>query len=378
MARRDGQILARGERTWLVRWYSGLDGETARRRYSSKTVTGSRRDARRYLNSILLNRDQGVDVTPSRVTLDHYLDHWLKTSASVRVSPRTVNDYRTLLKTYVRPSLGRKRLDRIRLDDVQALVAELHARKLSPRTIRLAITVLGAALKRAVATGKLLSSATAFVELPAPSKREMQVLSETQVQTFLKAARGTRHGLLFEFLLSTGCRPGEAFALRWSDLDLERGVATIQRTLSRAPGERYVFREPKAKGARPVPLPGGLARLLRQHRRSQAEKTLALGRHYVRELDLVFANERGLPLDGQNLAHRQLRPLLKQAELPALRLYDLRHTHATLLLGKDVHPKIVAERLGHASTRMTLDVYSHVLPDMQQEVMAKVEAVFGS
>ena len=99
---------------------------------------------------------------------------------------------------------------------------------------------------------------------------------------------------------------------------------------------------------------------------------MKLGRYYRRDLDLVFANDAGLPLNRPNLLKRQLRPLLKAAGLPALRLYDLRHTHATLLLAAGIHPKVAAERLGHANTRMTLDVYSHVLPGMQGEATQRL------
>ena len=155
MARRDGQITARGDRKWLVRWYGGANPETGKRRYSSKTVHGTKKDAQKYLNSVLRSRDLGTYVEPTRMTLDTYLDQWLEKSARTRVSPRTFGDYQKLLARYVRPKLGDRRLDSIRPLDLQGLIAELEGRGLSPRTIRMAFTVLSSALKQAMRWGML-------------------------------------------------------------------------------------------------------------------------------------------------------------------------------------------------------------------------------
>jgi integrase len=167
--------------------------------------------------------------------------------------------------------------------------------------------------------------------------------------------------------------------LRWADLDLKAGVATIRRALTTI-GGHPAFGEPKTAGSRRcIPLPGSLVTTLVEHRRQQAECAMRLGPAFDREADLVFANGRGCPLELRNLAQRHLKPILRRAKLPeSLRLYDLRHTHATLLLAEGVHPKVAAERLGHATTRMTLDVYSHVLPGMQEEATRRLgEVVFG-
>ena len=172
----------------------------------------------------------------------------------------------------------------------------------------------------------------------------------------------------------TGARPGEAVALRWKDTDLEARAISIGRALTRVEGAR-AFKDPKTRGSRrTLPIPETLASVLRAHRAMQAAQALRLGDHYDREADLVFANELGAPIDLRNLTSRHFKPALERAGLPAsLRLYDLRHTHATALLTLGIHPKVVAERLGHASTRMTLDVYSHVLPGMQEEAVRALE-----
>jgi len=202
----------------------------------------------------------------------------------------------------------------------------------------------------------------------------MQVLSESEVAEFRKAAADDRHGIVFDFLLGTGCRPGEALAVRWADLDLAEGVVRIRRSLAWLKGVP-TFKDPKTAGSRrSIPLPGRLVAGLSVHRRAQAAQILEQGAVYDREADLVFANEIGGPLELRNLTQRHFKEILKRAKLPAaVRLYDLRHTHATLLLAGGVHPKIASERLGHASTAMTLDVYSHVVPGMQHEAAQLID-----
>lgn len=372
MARRAGQIVPRGERKWLVRWFVGTS-ESGKRRYASKTIRGTKRDAQQHLNSVLRSQDLGTYVEPTRIALDAYLDRWLEQSARTRVSPRTFEDYKKLLKRYVRPEIGPRRLDALRPLHLQELITKLEARGLSPKTIRLTLSVLSRALKQAVRWGMLPNNPAALIDLPKQRRREMRALSQEEVARFRTAAAGTRHAVLFDFLLATGCRPGEALALRWSDIDLDVGAITVRRALTTVAG-KPTFGEPKtATSHRRIPLPTQLCDSLSAHRREQAEGALKTGPAYSRNLDLVFANEVGRPLELRNIVRRHFKPLLELAGLPpSVRLYDLRHTHATLLLAQGVHPKVAAERLGHATTRMTLDVYSHVLPGMQAEATVKI------
>jgi hypothetical protein len=168
-------------------------------------------------------------------------------------------------------------------------------------------------------------------------------------------------------------RPGEYLGLRWADVDLERGRVVVQRAVAWQAGA-WSFTEPKTpRSRRSIPLPPSVVRLLREHRRQQAAERLAAGHRY-QHLDLVFATETGTPIDLRNLAQRHFKAVLKAAGLPpTIRLYDLRHTSATLLLAAGEHPKVVSERLGHATILLTLDTYSHVLPTMQQGAAERLE-----
>lgn len=183
-----------------------------------------------------------------------------------------------------------------------------------------------------------------------------------------------RYRVLFAFLLTTGARPSEAFGLKWSDIDMEKGIVSIQRALqwhSKAGGGGWYYSETKTKASRrTVPLPTSMVEQLRAHRASQAEALLKLG---IRT-DIVFATSEGTPILRRNLVRRHFKPALLAAKLPPeLSLYSLRHSCATLLLQAGTHPKIVAERLGHSSTTLTMDVYSHVAPGMQEDATAQLE-----
>lgn len=219
-----------------------------------------------------------------------------------------------------------------------------------------------------------------FVELPRQARREMKALSPKEAMQFLSAAASDRWAALFALALATGMRPEEYLALQWKDVDLEKGIATVQRALVwQRKGGGWTFTAPKtARSRRSIPLPASVVKALTVHRRKQAEERLKAGAAYQSN-DLVFASREGTPIMMRNLLRRHFKPLLKEAKLPAtLRLYDLRHSCATLLLSANEHPKVVSERLGHASVTLTLDTYSHVLPTMQEAASQKLENIlFG-
>jgi integrase len=228
---------------------------------------------------------------------------------------------------------------------------------------------LKSALSQAVKWHLIYSNPCDAVELPRHKPREMQALTKEEATRLL--AVPTKHACLFAFLLTSGARPSEALGLKWPDVDLEKATVTIRRTLQWHTTGGFYFAETKTKGSRrTVPLPTSLVEQVKTHRASQAEALLKLG---VRT-DLVFANSKGAPIMRKNLVRRHFKPALEAAKLSAnLSLYCLRHTCARLLLQAGTHPKVVAEQLGHSSTMLTLDVYSHIAPGMQSEATACIE-----
>lgn len=361
-----GQIVPRGKRTFLVRVYLGRDAN-GKRDYFSQTVRGSKKDAQTVLNKLLHDKDMGALVEPARMSLDEYLDHWLETSVKPRVREGTHQEYTATLRRNVRPILGAKKLGSIKPVDIQGVYTDMHKRGLRD-SVRFTNTVLKGALKQAVKWQMISQNPADFVDLPKASRPKVQALTQEESQRFLEVAKSARWYCFFSLLLSTGLRPSEALGLYWTDLNLAKGTLTVRRGLRRLKG-KWVFEEPKSPSARrTLPLPSSLISLLS----AQMEMQRELGF----DGPLVFTSPTGAPKHEDGIVKDYFKPLLKKAGLPnTVRLYDLRHTHATLLLIAGVHPKVVAERLGHSNITITLNTYSHVLPNMQQAASDKLEAI---
>ena len=368
MARKTGQIVRRGPTTWLVRIYVGRDSETRRRRYVGKFIHGGLRSAQAHLNRMLAERDLGRNIRSSRQTLSMYLDHWLNICARPRLRIKSFRDYSTLLARYVRPRLGSRLLGELSSGEIQALYGELLNRKLSGRTICYTHSVLFSALRQAVRWKLLLENPAQDVHLPRQARRRLIVLDVEQSRQFIAAISGHEYEALFALAITTGMRPSEYLALTWSDFDLEHGAVSISKTLEWR-GREWLFEDTKReRSRRVVKLQNWVTALLGRLKEKAKLADVRLG-------DLVFKSPNGGPIREPKLVRRHFKPLLEHAGLPNIRLYDLRHTAATLGLAAGVSPKVVSEQLGHASVAFTLEIYSHVLPHMQDEAALKVESL---
>ncbi len=366
-----GQIIKRGD-TWLVRFekrYS--DGK---RKSFCKTIKGTKKDAQKVLNEILRNADLGMLGDSQKQTLNQHLDFWLETIAKPRLQYRTFADYGDMLQRYVRESLGNIKLADLKAAHIQKLYGEMQEKGLSPRIVRYTHAILSSSLKKAVELDILPRNVAKFVQLPKQTRKEMDVLSKDETVHFLQSLDGERFATLFSFALATGMRIQEYLGLQWKDIDFERNTATVQRAIVwHRSGGGWHFSQPKtSKSRRTIPLPLSTVNELRRHRRQQLEERLKIGTAW-KDFDLVFPSEIGTALNPPNLT-RAFKKILEKAKLrTSIRLYDLRHTTATLLLQAGINPKVVSERLGHATIVLTLDVYSHVLPNMQQDATAQLE-----
>jgi integrase len=370
-----GQIIQRGVDRWLVRVALGRDA-SGKRIHHNRTVRGTRKDARRYLNKILREIDTGTFVELSDRPLADFIAEWLANVVRPRVRARTLADYTSLAKRHIAPALGQQKLGRLSPLEIQRLYTDLQERGLSARTVRYVHSVLHGSLEQAVKWNLLAKNPAKLVSLPRNEHREMRSLSVPEATRFLAAANSTRWQALWLLLLTTALRPGEALGLKWADLDGER--MRIQRSLVRTSGCDWQLAEPKtSRSRRVVTIPATALSALLSHRARQAEERLLCGPDWC-NLDLVFCTRSGNPLDYRTVVRRHFSPLLVEAKLGALRPYDLRHSCATLLLAAGENIKVVSERLGHASATLTLDTYSHVLPDMQQRAAQRMEdLLFG-
>lgn len=342
----------------------------------NKTIHGSKKDAEKFLTAKLREKDLGTFVQPSATDLNRYLDRWLSDSAKPRLAESTFTNYEYLLNLYVRPVLGTRRLAEIRLFDIQKLYRIMTDAALSARTIRYVHAILSSAFNQAITWHLIAVNPCTGADLPKKAHAEMKAFSREEAKRFLAAAKQDRLGLLFKFALESGMRPEEYLGLKWSDLDFEKATATVQRTMVRRKiGGGWYFGKPKtAKSRRCIPMSSEIFAELKAHRNEQLKQLMLLGSEYERN-DLVFAAEFGRPLDQKNIRNRNFAKVCEAAGLEGFRPYDLRHSMATLMLADGVHPKIVSERLGHASIVLTLDTYSHVLPNMQKDASARLGTV---
>jgi integrase len=376
-----GQIIKRGKDTFLLRVYIGRDSQ-GHRHYYSETVKGSLKDAKKRLTEKLGEKDAGKLIKTSRITLNEYLDKWLEVAVSSRVRPNTLHHYRMRMKFQVRPHLGHYRLEAITPMHIQNLMTKLHQQGIASTTIKKVHAILSSAFKQAVRWRILQSNPVDGVEVAREakneSKRHMKTLTPEQAARFITSLSGDRYYALFLIAIMSGFRPEEYLGLRWHDIDFGRGVVTVQTVLIwRADGKGWYFGEPKTRRSkRSVPLPQTIFDALSEHKRKQDEWKSKAGDSY-NDHGLVFPTKSGLPIDQSNL-RQSFRRRKEIAGLPSdIRLYDLRHSCASLLLAANVHPKVVSERLGHSSITITLDVYSHVLPTMQEAASEKLEQILN-
>ncbi len=372
MARKTGQIVGRGRSRWLVRVYLGRDRETRKRRYHSRMVHGPFRHAQSYLNKVLREHDLGRQVEGAEITLNEYLDRWLETAAKPRLRQKSYRSYESLLRRYVRPLLGPRNLAAICPLDIQAVYQQLVERDLSARTVRYTHSVLRSAMRQAIRWRLLAEDPTNGAQLPRQRRRELRVLTAEQSRVFLEVAMQTPYGPVFAVGLTTAARPSEYLALKWPDINWERGTVSIVRTLERVSGGWRFAETKRARSRRVIKLQEWVLELLGDLHATMNSKS-GCGA-WGGGAGLIFKTPAGRPIDSDKLATK-IKSILEQASLPIIRLYDLRHTGATLALAAGVPPKVVSEQLGHASATFTLDIYSHVLPHMQEEAAAKVEAV---
>jgi len=338
-----------------------------------KTIYGARyKEVEKLLAEARGDAARGFFFDADNLKLGEYLDRWLVDSVTDTVRPTTFERYEQIVRLHVRPALGNLKLKSVTPAHVRGLYREKLEAGLSPRTVQYIHVTLHKALKQAVADGLIPRNATEAVKPPQVRKEEIRPLTAEQVKILFEAVRGDRLEALYILAVHTGLRQGELLGLKWGDVDLEAGTLQVRRTLTTAKGGP-VLSAPKTKGSRrTVKLSQTALEDLRSHLERQLRE-IDLAGDLWQENGLIFASQSGEPLDRRFITTHRFKPLLRRAGLPQIRFHDLRHTCATLLLTKNVNPKVVSEMLGHATIAITLDTYSHVLPNMQSEAAKAME-----
>ncbi len=354
---RDGRWRAR------LRYEDPITGFSDRAELHGRT----RADALDKLNALKARLGRGESGRPQRASLREFLEYWLTNVAKPSLRHSTYRLYSSIVTHHVLSTrLANVQLLRLTAAMIQHVIVGGGATA-TPRTRELALVILRRALSQAVQMRLIGSNPTVGVSRPRVERKEMQVLTPAQVRTLLVAATADRLHALYWLAIHTGLRQGELLGLQWDDLDLRTGTLQVVRQLD----QHTMTLEPTKSrtSRRAIPLGAGTLEVLRAHReRMEAEGHLGAS---------VFCTPHGDALRASNLTRRSFKPLLRRAGLPNVRFHDLRHTAATLMLAAGTHPKIVSERLGHATVTIAMDIYQHALPSLQREAAEDVERLLS-
>jgi integrase len=306
------------------------------------------------------------------ITIKDYIGQWLKDSVRDSVRTRTYERYESVSRVHIIPELGGRTLTSLTEMDVQSLYRRKLDSGCSARTVQYIRVTLHKALKQAVRWRLVPNNAVEGATPPKVNRKEIRVLSPEQVKVFFEGIKNHRLEAMFVLATTTGLRQGELLGLRWEDIDTEESILYVVRTLSKTNGG-VVFNPPKTtKGRRAVGLTQVATVALERHKARQDEEKGV----WHQDHGLVFPNLRGEPRTQRMPVLSALKKVLAKHGLPEIRFHDLRHTCATLLLSKNVNPKIVSEMLGHGDVAFTLSVYSHVLKGMQKGAVKAMNDLF--
>ncbi len=350
----------------------GYSGGRRRR----KLVSGrTRAEVARKLAAALRAAEMGIAAMPERLTVGQWLDHWLENVAGPNTRPKTYGTYAYIVREHVAPELGKRPLQKLSPQDIRAFMKRKSEQGLSAKTVKHLRDTLRAAINVAVKDGLVVRNVAAMVVPPRAAKHEMAAFSPQDAHRFLEATRGHRLEALFSVALCLGLRQGEILGLRWADVDLDARQITVRYQLQRIDGKLTLVEPKTERSRRTIALPQLAVSVLLKHRARQDQERDFAGSRWV-ETGMVFTTGIGTFLDQRNLLRNYYR-ILDTADVPRLRFHDLRHSAATLLLSQGCHPRVVMDLLGHSSISVTLDTYSHVIPEMRREAADQMDAVFN-
>jgi integrase len=375
----EGSIYRRKNGTWAAQYTVWTAEGRKRRSVSGKT----RAEVSRKLTEALSDRDGGLLYDAGKLTIGEYLNRWLSDSVKGTVKETTYANYAYVTHKHISPALGHVKLKTLTPAHVRGFYGEKARTNLSAATVKKMHVVLRKALSQAVSDGLIPRNAADSVKPPRVSApgEEIKPLNQEECTAFLEASRGEKLEALYVLAVHCGLREGELLALRWDDVQFEadKPALLVRRTLTRGENGRgwVVGTSTKSGKGRRVRLTRQAASVLKDHRKRQLEERLRLAGLW-KDRGLIFPNEVGSLLNPSNLRNRSFKRIKAHAGVRKdLRFHDLRHTCATLLLSEGVNVKVVSELLGHASITITLNTYSHVLPDMQDSAADAMEAALS-
>jgi integrase len=362
----EGSIYQRTNGTWACVITLEPDSTGKRNR---KWVYGKTKKEVTEKLTRLQNQKLDGTVVAGRMTVGDLLDKWLADSAKLNTDPNTYTRYESVSRLHLKPAIGATRLSQLKPMHVSNMLSTMERNGVGQRTRGHVYAILRRALNIGMKWDLLARNVCQNIDPPKQTRATITTLTDAQVTELLSQTGGTRWSALFMLAITTGLRQGELFALRWEDIDLQRGVLSVRHSLEEING-KLRLKEPKSKsGKRQVTLSSPAIKALKDHKAMIEAESLPA-------CDTVFQATEGGFLRKSNFERRVWKKYRDAAGISdSVTFHSLRHTHATILLGADTNPKIVQERLGHSSIQLTMDTYSHIVQTMQQDVAAKLDHI---
>lgn len=348
----------------------GKDPGTGKR-LQKWVYASTQEECQRKLNKLMYELDEGIYISPSRMTLAAYLRDWIEMHAP-NIAPNTVDGYKCTIEKHIIPMLGNILLVELTPMHLQKLYAS-EQKKYSGRTAQLTHRILRKALSTAYKMQVIRKNPADMVDPPKAKKYRPAVYDEQEYESLVEAAAGTEHEIPIALAGGLGLRRGEILGLKWSDINFKKNIVTIQRQLIPT-SEGLLLKEPKTEDSiRTLDTPQHVMDMLRRHLKNQEKNKLFFGSDY-KDDNLVCCKPDGEPIHPSSYS-RDFGKLLKMNDLRHIRFHDLRHFNATIMLQCDIPVKVASKRLGHSTTAITQDTYQHVLLDMDKEAARKIDEV---
>lgn len=371
-----GSIQKRAKGSWQIR-YDGPPDPEGKRKQVSETIHGTKVNADRVMRERLVAVDNGDFVSKQSETVSEFLHRWLESYVTTNTSVRTQEGYREKVKGYIVPYLGNVGLQTLKAQQIDELYSVMLGRGLSARTVLHTHRILRQALKHAVKWGLLQKNVADNATPPRPERKNIHMWDPETIAKFLKEANESRYSDQYQLAILSGLRRSELMGLRWQNVDLEAGRISIVETLQRISGKGLVQGQPKTpRSRRSVALAPDAVGLLHSVRGRQIEQRIAAGSAW-KNTGFVFTQLDGAPVDPELVTH-DFANIVRKVGLPHLTFHGLRHAYASLMVLSGASPKVVSDRLGHSSIAVTMDIYCHLFPGMQEQAALGVENVLAS
>ena len=363
----EGTIRQRKDGRWEARYSCGYNPKTGQP--IRKSVYGlTQKEVREKLTSTIKSIDDNTYIAPSAITVESWLDTWLKEYVKSSVKLLTFTSYDTISRVHIKPTLGRIKLQALKAPQIQALYNSLLAEGKSPKTIKNIHGVLHKALDKAVKIGYITTNPASVCDIPRIEKKEIKPLNTDDISRFIKRLQTEEYKNLYLTTLFTGMREGEVLGLTWDCVDFERGTITINKQLQKekTSGAKYYIAETKTSKIRVLTPAPYVMSLLKEEQTKQKQNRLRLGYLWDNPLNLVFTTETGRYI-AFSTVYKRFKRIVAELGVPDAMFHDLRHTYATLALQEGDDIKTVQTALGHSTVSTTLDIYSHTTETMKEK-----------